>query len=343
MKRLHRPTSIRKLLAMAFAALTLAVVVLNWTYGRLPSLPAAQGSFVQVGKYRIHYLERAGTGTPVLLLHGLPGTANDFDAVTPLLPGHRTIAIDRPGYAYSGGGYTPFSRQLQVIDALIHTLGLGRPIVVGHSYGGTLALGLAERYPGDVGGLVLVDAAAAGLRLSSFDHAQAHLVKFLDLPVINTLSQLTFSQLLTTVSINQGDGQAFHPAPVASAHRERLKEIFSRHDTRDAFAGEQLGANDAIASVDRGLTSITAPAVVIQGESDQLVKPVYGRQLANRLPHALLDMLPGGHMAPFTHPAAIAFAVTRLAAVLARGETLQQVLRICPTPCSARGLGLLPG
>jgi pimeloyl-ACP methyl ester carboxylesterase len=310
---------IRRLLAITFGALALAVVILNWTYGRLPSLPPPTGSFAQVGKLRIHYLERPGTGTAVLLLHGLPGTADDFDAVTPLLRGDRTVAIDRPGYGYSSGGYEPFSRQLEAIDTLIHTLGLKRPIVVGHSYGGTLALGLAERYPHDVGGVVLVDAAAAGIRLGSFDRAQAHLVKFLDLPVIRTLAHVTFSQVLSTVSINQGDSAAFDPAPVASAHRERLKEIFSRHDTREAFAGEQLGASDAIASVDAGLHSIVAPAVVIQGEADQLVKPIYGRHLAARLAHASLVMVPGGHMAPYTHPQAIAFAVARVGATTTSG------------------------
>jgi pimeloyl-ACP methyl ester carboxylesterase len=305
---------IRRLLAIIAGALALLVVILNWTYGRLPGLPKAQGSFIYVGKLRIHYLEHAGSGTPVLLLHGLPGTADDFDAVTPLLAaaGDRTVAIDRPGYGYSNGGYTPFSRQLEIIDALIQELGLTRPIVVGHSYGGTLALGLAERYPKDVGGLVLVDAAAAGMRLGSFDRAQAHLVKFLDLPVIDTIAHATFSQLLTTVSINSGDSQAFDPAPVASAHRTRLREIFSKYRTREAFAGEQLHASDAIASVDAGLRSITAPAVVIQGESDKLVKPIYGRHLANRLPRALLQMVAGGHMAPYTHPSAIAEAVVRV-------------------------------
>jgi pimeloyl-ACP methyl ester carboxylesterase len=50
-----------------------------------------------------------------VLIHGLPGTAEDWEDVTPLLAGHRTIAIDRPGFGYSSGGYVPFNRQLEVI------------------------------------------------------------------------------------------------------------------------------------------------------------------------------------------------------------------------------------
>ncbi len=102
------------MLLIVIGVLALAVVVLNWTYGRLPAEPKPTGSFIQVGKLRIHYIEHPGAGTPVVLIHGLPGTAADWEDVTPLLAGHRTIAIDRPGFGYSTGGYVPFDRQLEV-------------------------------------------------------------------------------------------------------------------------------------------------------------------------------------------------------------------------------------
>jgi hypothetical protein len=107
--------SIGRILLLVLLTLVVAVVVLNWTYGRLPAEPKPTGSFVQVGKRRIHYVEHPGSGTPVVLIHGLPGTADDWEDVTPLLAGHRTIAIDRPGFGYSTGGYVPFDRQLEAI------------------------------------------------------------------------------------------------------------------------------------------------------------------------------------------------------------------------------------
>src|ERR1700689_527325 len=88
--------------------LAVAVLVLNWTYGRLPSEPKPTGSFVQVGKLRIHYIERPGSGPPAVLTHGLPGTAEDWEDFAPLPAGHRTIATDRPGFGCSTGGYVPF-------------------------------------------------------------------------------------------------------------------------------------------------------------------------------------------------------------------------------------------
>jgi pimeloyl-ACP methyl ester carboxylesterase len=296
-------------LLILLGVLVLVVVVLNWTYGRLPSEPKPTGSFMQVGKLRIHYVEHPGAGTPVVLIHGLPGTAADWEDVTPLLAGHRTIAIDRPGFGYSTGGYVPFDRQLEVIHELLGKLHVVRPILVGHSYGGTISLGFAERYPGDVRGLVLVDAAAAGQKVDGLTEAQAHLVKFLQLPVIRQVSNATFGQLLITVSVNQEDAEAFHPLPVVAAHRRRLLEINMTHGNLEAWSGEILASTGVIDRIDKGLHGIDTPTVVIQGEEDELVNQSHGRELAATLPHARLVMVYGGHMQPYDHPAVIAAAV----------------------------------
>jgi pimeloyl-ACP methyl ester carboxylesterase len=288
------------------------VVVLNWTVGHLPSEPRPTGSFVRVDGLRIRYLERPGSGTPIVLIHGLPGTAEDFNAVTALLAGHRTIAFDRPGFGYSSGGYVKFDRQIATLDGLLRALHVSRPILVGHSYGGTLALAFAERHPAEVGGLVLVDAAAAGQRLGGYDEFQAHLVKVLQLPVIHQIANATFAQLLTTVSVKQGDDQAFHPHAIVRAHERRLLEINSTRGNLEAFAGEQLAANGVIDGIDKHLAAVAVPAVVIQGSDDQLVKPVHGRRLAATLPDARLAIVSGGHMAPYTHPAAVAGAALEL-------------------------------
>jgi len=301
--------SIRKVLLALLAALALVVIVLNWTYGRLPAEPKPTGLFVRVGGLRIRYLERSGSGTPVVLIHGLPGTAEDWEDVTPLLAGHRTIAIDRPGFGYSTGGYVPFDRQLQTIHELLTALHISRPILVGHSYGGTIALGFAERYPSEVRGLVLVDAAAAGHHPDGFARFQAHVIHVLQLPVIRQIADVTFSQLLRKVSAELAESEAFHPQPVTAAHRRRVLAISMTHGNLEALAGEYLAADGAIAQVDRGLGVIKLPSVVIQGEADKFVEPIYGRRIAAALPDARLVMVYGGHMAPYTHPAAIAAAV----------------------------------
>ena len=305
----------RRLIVRVLLALLALVVVLNWTYGRLPATPRPTGRFVQLsGGLRIRYLERPGGGPAVLLIHGLPGTAEDWNEVTPLLAGRRTIAIDRPGYGFSSGGYFPFSRQLQAIQELIERLHLGHPILVGHSYGGAVSLAFAERHPGELDGLVLVDAAATCTRNSAYERDQARAVRAIELPVVSQIANATFSQLLRKVSAEAGDGEAFAPDPVAPAHRHRVLAINMKHGNLEAWAGETLAANGVIEALDRGLTRIETPAIVIQGASDHLVKPACARRLARLLAKARLEMVSGGHMVPYTHPQTVAAAVRSLAA-----------------------------
>jgi pimeloyl-ACP methyl ester carboxylesterase len=294
--------------------LALVVVVLNWTYGRLPVTPHPTGKFLQLAGLKLRYLERPGPEPAVLLIHGLPGTAEDFEDVTPLI-GHRTIAIDRPGFGFSTGGYFPFDRQLQAVHEVIERLHLERPVLVGHSYGGSISLAYAEHHPAEVRGLVLVDAAAGQCSRpdDTFTRAQARFIKFMELPVIAPLADVTFSQLVRTVSSQPEETEAFSPAPVNQRHHHRVLAINLKHGNLEAYAGEILAASREIETVNHGLAGIRVPAIVVQGAQDKLIKPQCGRSIAASVPGAELRMVPGGHMAPYTHPATVAAAVEGLA------------------------------
>jgi pimeloyl-ACP methyl ester carboxylesterase len=308
--------SIRKILLWGVLALAAIVVVLNWTWGRLPVTPRATGKFLQLPGIELRYLEQPGGEPAVVLIHGLPGTAEDFEAVTPLLRGHRTISIDRPGYGFSTGGYFNFSRQIRALHEAIEDLHVDRPILVGHSYGGTIALGYAEtyRYPTEVGGLVLVDAAAGDCPRhdNAFTRAQARFIQAIELPGIAQISDVTFSQLVRTASADPAESEAFSPAPVNPKHRHRVLAINLKHGNLEAYAGEVLAANKEIDTVNRGLGALRVPTIVIQGAQDKLVKPQCGQSIAASVPGAKVQMVPGGHMAPYTHPAAVAAAATSL-------------------------------
>lgn len=313
----------RIVLAVALA-LVAAVVVLNWTWGRIPGEPPQTGRMVRIGHAAVRVLERPGRDPAVVLLHGLPGTAQDFDKVTALLPGRHTIAFDRPGFGYSSGGYHPLAEQLATIRELLEALGVrGRVVLVGHSYGGTLALAYAEQRPQDVRGLVLVDAAAAGEHSGAFQRLQSHFVQLLSLPVVQPLADATFSQLLRTASAKQADAAAFDPGDVDPDHEHRVLALNVQYSDIDAYAGEQLHADGVIADVDKRLAAIAAPAVVVQGREDQFVKPEHGRRLAVLLPHARLAMVSGGHMAPYVHPAVVAAAVRQLLGPVRRPRAAQ--------------------
>lgn len=131
--------------------------------------------------------------------------------------------------------------------------------------------------------------------------------------MIRQVANATFSQLLRTVSAEMGDSEAFAPEPVAAAHEHRLLAINMTNGNLEALAGEYLAAGGVVKQIDKGLHSIHVPTIVIQGTKDNIVPPTYGRHLAADLPDAHLEMLYGGHMQPYYHPATIAAAVRSLA------------------------------
>ena len=304
----------RRILGAVLIALAALVVLVNWTWGNLPSEPPRSGDEAQLGDVRVGYVERPGNGTPIVLIHGLPGTAEDFEKVTPLLAGHRTIALDRPGYGYSDGGYHPIERQLLAIEQLLDHLAIRKAVLVGHSYGGTIALAFAARRPERVQGMVLVDAAAGGVHSNAFARLQSRLVQGLSWPVVQPLADATFSQSIRTASAKMGAAEAFDPDPVQPAYEQRLLARSMRHEDLDALAAERLASDDVIADVDRQLPKIATPTIVIQGKDDQLVAAEHGRRIAAELPHARYVQVSGGHMVPLVHPDVVAKAARECAA-----------------------------
>jgi pimeloyl-ACP methyl ester carboxylesterase len=125
--------------------------------------------WLEASGHRVHYL-KSGGGPPVLLLHGGASDARDWLGLMEALPGRFTFyAPDMIGFGRSErkeAGYylTDFS---DFAAELIDKLGLGRPAVVGHSFGARVGLDVALRYPEKVSKLVLVDAAGLG-RVSRF-------------------------------------------------------------------------------------------------------------------------------------------------------------------------------
>lgn len=308
-----RPRRKCRIAGAVLLVLALLVVVTNWTWGRLPTEPPSSGNVVQLGDVRVRYIERPGDGTPVVLIHGLPGTAEDFEKVTPLLDGHRTIAIDRPGYGYSDGGYFPVARQLRVLDELLDHLKVDKAVLVGHSYGGTLALRYAALHPERVQGLVLASAAAGGARSDGFGRIQARLLQGLSWPVIEPLTDVTFSQAMRTASAKMGTAEAFDPDPVQPAYEQRVLASTMRHEDLDALAAERLASDGVIAEVDRLLPQIRTPTIVVHGEDDRLVAVEHGRRIAAELPNARYVPVTGGHMVPLVQPDVIARAARECA------------------------------
>jgi pimeloyl-ACP methyl ester carboxylesterase len=121
-------------------------------------VPAA-GKRITVDGHDVHYVE-SGQGRPILMIHGLGGHLHHMRR--PLMErfgdDYRLIAIDRPGSGYSSRprGDGRLSQQADFIAHLIDAMELDRPLIVGHSLGGAIALAVALRHPGKISGLALI-------------------------------------------------------------------------------------------------------------------------------------------------------------------------------------------
>jgi pimeloyl-ACP methyl ester carboxylesterase len=135
------------------------------------------------------YVSVEGSGHPILLLHGWASSSQSFAGLMAALADtFRVVAVDLPGFGWSrrppeAWGAADYAAHL---ERVAETMALGTPAVLGHSFGGHIAIHLAARQPGWVSRLVLV--ASAGIRPRRRFHvrlrqAGARLVKrFFSLP-----------------------------------------------------------------------------------------------------------------------------------------------------------------
>jgi pimeloyl-ACP methyl ester carboxylesterase len=117
---------------------------------------------------RLAVREWPGTESPLLLLHGLASSSHIWDLVAPRLQrsGSRVVAYDQRGHGRSGKPSSGYGFERVAADAasVIRGTRLGRPVVVGHSWGANVALELAVRHRRMVRGLVLLDGGFLNLR-----------------------------------------------------------------------------------------------------------------------------------------------------------------------------------
>ena len=118
------------------------------------------GQFLEINGVQLHYVER-GSGPPLVLLHGNGSMIQDFESsglIDLAARNYRVIVFDRPGFGHSDRPrsvvWTP-AAQAELINSALERLGVAHAVVLGHSWGASVAVALALKYPRLVQGLVL--------------------------------------------------------------------------------------------------------------------------------------------------------------------------------------------
>jgi pimeloyl-ACP methyl ester carboxylesterase len=186
-----------------------------------------QDRFVVIQNRNIHYVE-TGEGQPVLLIPGAWSTYRYWNRITPLLSGHyRLLALDYLGAGdsdkpRSGFGYT-VEEQADLIAGMIETLQISKVHIIGTSYGGSIALNIAARYPNRLGGIVSIE--GNGMKHKKVPYRpMGSLLKwplFGEVPI-----SVTRSGLLDKMIAKGLMGKAWRP--MENREREEIVEIISQ-------------------------------------------------------------------------------------------------------------------
>jgi len=318
MDRLDRRSSGRSRVAWIAAALA-GTALLTWTSGRrAEKRHPPTGRFVDVEGRRLHYLE-AGTGSPVVLLHGNGASAADFvgcGRFARLTARHCVIVFDRPGFGHSdrpsGSGMWPAQRQAALLASALRRLDAADAVVVGHSLGTQIALALALEPSAQVRGLVLISGYYyPTLRLD------APLLATPRLPVIGAAMRYTLSAVLARAILPGMLRLMFHPRPVAPEFDAAVpSSMIVRPWQLRASAEESWLMRSNAKWLARRYRTLTLPVEIFAGAADRVVRQAgQSPRLHDELPHSTLHLLPGeGHMLHYAMPDAIARAIDRIAA-----------------------------
>jgi proline iminopeptidase len=253
----------------------------------------------------------SGSGEPLLLLHGGPALSDYMDMVYPETQGWRTVRYQQRGLtpsAVSG----PFTVERHVDDAVavLDALGLERVVVLGHSWGGFLALQLAASHPGRVAGLVIVDPLGA-----VGDGGVAEMGQHL----VGRMSPAAAARFGEVAARLGG------PGPTDADALESLTLLWPSYfadpaaalpfppgmkTSLEAYAGTFASVAEHLAGGFGGtLRRVQVPAVFVLGEQSPM--PVgQGQQTAALMPAAEVVVVPGaGHLPWYERPGCVAAAL----------------------------------
>jgi pimeloyl-ACP methyl ester carboxylesterase len=248
----------------------------------------------------------AGSGEPLLLIHGLGGTRHSWDSVlTGLAESHTVIAPDLPGHGDSdapGGDYSLGAHAVALRDLLV-SLGHRSATVIGHSLGGGIALQFAYQFPERTDRLGLISSGGLGPQLSPALRAAtlpgaATVVAGLALvpegvsrrllPVMTSVLPGLLSRA-DTVPVAQGLHRLIHTG-------QRRTFVRTARTVID-WRGQTINATQAIAQL------VDLPVLLAWGADDRTIPPHHHRAIADKLtdPH-LVEIAGAGHYPHETAP-----------------------------------------
>ena len=282
----------------------------------------AQGQLIDVDGVTVH-AEQVGSGPDLVLLHGASGNTRDwtFAFADRLKDRYRVTMLDRPGLgwtdqidpahkrAWSTAHASP-TEQARLLKAATDRLGVENPVVVGHSFGGIVALawalefddlaavvsvaGVANPWPGELGWTYHVNGSAwgGGLAVPLFS-------AFVPEGYVNAVVASIFAPQ------SAPDGYLDHVGPALTLRRSSMR----------ANARQVNWLRPFVVDLSARYGDIDVPVEIVHGDADTIVPlRVHSAKLPDQIADANLTVLDGvGHMPQHSHPEDVAAAIDRAA------------------------------
>lgn len=294
-----------------------AVVALPPLYFELypvqpPQLPAPGPRLVVNGKgLAVNAVER-GSGPPIVLIHGLPGCAYDWAPLMDALAerGFHAIAYDRIGYGRSDArpddDFTIAANARDLLG-LLESQDLHDVTLVGHSYGGPVAIEAAGRDASRIGRLVLI--ASAGPPEAGGEPPPAIFRVMFSAPVLAWLRAVPPAGRAVQAAMSR---DAFATEPQPEWWLPQLAANMGGPNSLRSFGAEgaKVGAGDA--PIDP--VTVSRPILLFHGDDDRLVPLSVGKWIKDHARQAELVVIAGGsHMLPITHTGELADRIASFA------------------------------
>ncbi len=243
---------------------------------------------------------QAGSGPVILLIHGIAGSSRTWRDVAPALAEHHTVvAPDLLGHGesakpmgdYSLGAYASGLRDF------LGVLGIPRATVVGHSFGGGVAMQLAYQHPECCERLVLVGSGGLGREVS-------WMLRLMSLPGSELLMPIIFPPFLR----DRGNdvGRFLHRRGLHSARIDEMWRSYAslaESPNRRAFLRTLRAVVDpggqVVSAMDRLYLAAWMPTLIVWGEHDDIIPVSHARAAHEAIPGSRLEIFEGA--AHFPH------------------------------------------
>ena len=292
---------------LAFALLTVALLAGGvFLIDRRADLREAEaeaqfgpsGKLIDIDGTTVHALV-TGAGPDLVLIHGASGNLRDFsfDLIEPLAQHYRVIALDRPGLGWTDRlhdrGETP-GEQARLLQKAADRLGVTRPLVLGHSFGGAVALAWGLSRPDDTAALVLVSAVSEpweGDLGWQYKITGSAFGSGIVIPLVTAFVPQGF--------VRASVGAIFAPQDTPDGYSDHIGTGLSlRRMSMRANAQQVNTLLPEIKKMVPKYDTLTMPVELIHGTADTIVPlDVHAAIATPQLPDAVLTTLPGiGHM-----------------------------------------------